>query len=203
MNLKKFYIISLMMLFTLCVSAQSVKVSFGITGGGIATQMFTEPQSSKPLYINGYGGAFVTVNPLKSLGVRAGANYSMQGGIYKISDIPITLSQSYLNVPVSLMYHIRSFISVEAGFYQNILLASKLVENGGTKVVVKPDDGALKYNIGALAGVSFNITKFLFINLRYCFGLSDSYAIMGTGYRTNTITAGIGVNLITTRKKAF
>jgi hypothetical protein len=203
MNLKRIYIISLMMLLTFCASAKNVKVSFGITGGGIATQMLTEPQPSSPMYISGYGGVFATVNPLKKMGIRIGANYSMQGGNYNISSIPVVLSQSYINVPVSLMYHPKSFISFEAGFYQNILMSARLIEQGSTTVEVNPDDGALKYNIGALAGVSFNLSKTVFINLRYCYGLSYSYAIMGTGYKSNAITAGIGVNLIRTTNRAF
>lgn len=203
MNLKRIYIISLMMLLTFCASAKNVKVSFGITGGGIATQMLTEPQPSSPMYISGYGGVFATVNPLKKMGIRIGANYSMQGGNYNISSIPVVLSQSYINVPVSLMYHPKSFISFEAGFYQNILMSARLIEQGTTTVEVNPDDGALKYNIGALAGVSFNLSKTVFINLRYCYGLSYSYAIMGTGYKSNAITAGIGVNLIRTTNRAF
>lgn len=203
MNLKRIYIISLMMLLTFCASAKNVKVSFGITGGGIATQMLTEPQPSSPMYISGYGGVFATVNPLKKMGIRIGANYSMQGGNYNISSIPVVLSQSYINVPVSLMYHPKSFISFEAGFYQNILMSARLIEQGRTTVEVNPDDGALKYNIGALAGVSFNLSKTVFINLRYCYGLSYSYAIMGTGYKSNAITAGIGVNLIRTTNRAF
>lgn len=191
------------MLLTFCASAKNVKVSFGITGGGIATQMLTEPQPSSPMYISGYGGVFATVNPLKKMGIRIGANYSMQGGNYNISSIPVVLSQSYINVPVSLMYHPKSFISFEAGFYQNILMSARLIEQGRTTVEVNPDDGALKYNIGALAGVSFNLSKTVFINLRYCYGLSYSYAIMGTGYKSNAITAGIGVNLIRTTNRAF
>lgn len=203
MNFKRLYIITFLIFFTFCAKAQNVKVSFGITGGGIATQMLTDPAPSSPMYIGGYGGAFVNVNPLKKLGVRIGANYTMQGGEYEMDRVPITLSQSYLNVPVSVMYHPKSFISLEAGFYQNVLLGSKLIEQGSSVVEVNPDDGALKYNIGILAGVSFNLSKSLFINLKYCYGLSYSYAIMGTGYKTNAITAGIGFNLIRNKTRAF
>jgi hypothetical protein len=113
------------------------------------------------------------------------------------------LSQSYLNVPVSLLYSPKSVISFEAGFYQNILLTAKLIEEGNTVVEVNPDDGPMKYNIGALAGIVINVGKSFFINLRYCYGLSWSYAIMGTGYKSNVITAGLGVNLIRTKNRAF
>lgn len=192
-----------MAFFTFCASAQNVKVSLGITGGGIATQMLTDPAPSSPMYMSGYGGVFVNVNPLKKMGVRIGANYSMQGGEYIMSKVPITMNQSYLNVPVSVLYHPKSFISFEAGLYQNVLLGSSLVEQGSSVVEVNPDDGALKYNIGALVGVSFNLSKSMFICLKYCYGLSYSYAIMGTGYKSNTITAGIGINLFRNKTRAF
>lgn len=203
MNLKKLYITFLFIIFTFCAGAQNVKMSFGVVGGGIATQMLTVPKPSSPMYINGYGGLHLTFNPAKKIGIRAEANYALQGGSYKILSIPFSLSQSYLNVPVSLLYSPKSVISFEAGFYQNILLTAKLIEEGNTVVEVNPDDGPMKYNIGALAGIVINVGKSFFINLRYCYGLSWSYAIMGTGYKSNAITAGIGVNLIRTKKKAF
>jgi hypothetical protein len=39
-------------------SAQLVKVSVGVNGGALMTQMATDPAPSNPMYINGYGGAF-------------------------------------------------------------------------------------------------------------------------------------------------
>lgn len=203
MDIKRIHIIIVMTLFTFCASAQNVKMSLGVTGGGIATQMLTEPAPSSPMYTSGYGGAFVTVNPLKKLGVRIGANYSMQGGNYQLDKVPITVSQSYVNIPVAVMFQPKSFFALEAGLYQNVLLNAKLNENGASKVEVNPDDGALKYNIGALVGVSLNLSKAIFVNIRYCYGLSYSYAIMGTGYKSNAITAGLGINLFRNKTRAF
>ena len=51
-----------MMLLPLAASAQAVKASFGVTGGGVATLMSeTQPATSNPVYLNGYGGAFMTM----------------------------------------------------------------------------------------------------------------------------------------------
>lgn len=193
-----------MMLFSLSASAQMVKASFGVTGGGIATlTMGTEPPTSSPMYISGYGGAFATVNYGNHLGLRAGANYAMQGSTYGLSGVTLTATQSYLQVPVSLMYHIRSFVSLEAGFYQNILLSSSLTEKGSSTVVINPDEGALRYNFGALAGIEFNFGRYVFLNLRYHYGLSKSYVIYGKGYPSSFATVGVGFNIISTRKSAF
>lgn len=193
-----------MMLFSLSASAQMVKASFGVTGGGIATlTMGTEPPTSSPMYISGYGGAFATVNYGNHLGLRAGANYAMQGSSYKLSGVSLKAAQSYVQVPVSLMYHIRSFVSLEAGFYQNILLSSSLTEKGSSTVVIDPDEGALKYNFGALAGIEFNFGRYVFLNLRYHYGLSKSYVIYGKGYPSSFATVGVGFNIISTRKSAF
>lgn len=193
-----------MMLLSFSASAQMVKASFGVTGGGIATLTTgTEPPTSSPMYISGYGGAFATVNYGNHLGLRAGANYAMQGSSYKLSGVSLKAAQSYVQVPVSLMYHIRSFVSLEAGFYQNILLSSSLTEKGSSTVVIDPDEGALKYNFGALAGIEFNFGRYVFLNLRYHYGLSKSYVIYGKGYPSSFATVGVGFNIISTRKSAF
>ena len=193
-----------MMLFSLSASAQMVKASFGVTGGGIATMMSaTEPATSSPFYIGGYGGAFATINIGNSLGIRGGANYAMQGSSYMLSGTKLTAAQSYIQVPVSLLWHMRSFISLEAGFYQNILFSSSLTENGSSTVVINPDEGALKYNFGALAGLEFNFGRFVFLELKYHYGLSNSYVIYGKGFPSSFATVGLGFNLISTRKSAF
>ena len=193
-----------MMLFSLSASAQMVKASFGVTGGGIATMMSgTEPATSSPMYMGGYGGAFATVNYGTSLGIRVGANYAMQGSSYMLSSTDLKAVQSYIQIPVSLMWHMRSFISLEAGLYQNILFSSSLIEQGSTTVVISPDEGALKYNFGAHAGITFNFGRVVFLDIKYHYGLSNSYVIYGKGYPSSFATVGLGFNLISTRKSAF
>lgn len=193
-----------MMLFSFGASAQKVKVSFGVTGGGIATMLSGNIlYATSPMYMSGYGGAVATVNYGSNLGLRAGVNYAMQGSQHKLNDADLKASQSYLNVPVALMYHIKSFISVEAGFYQNILLSSSMKEKGFEEVVISPDEGALKYNFGVLAGLSFNFGRLIFANVRYNYGLSKAYVIDGVGHPASSITLGVGVNIISTKKSAF
>lgn len=191
-----------MMLFSVGASAQMVKASFGVTGGGVATLMHTEPATSAT-YMSGYGGLFSTVNFGELLGGRVGVNYAMQGGKYSIEGVNISVDQSYINIPVSVLINLKSFITVEAGLYQNILLSSSYNENGGDNVTISPDEGALAYNFGALAGISFNFGKIMFLSMKYNCGLSKSYVIHGKGYTSNAITVGLGFNIISTKKKAF
>lgn len=191
-----------MMLLTFNASAQMVKASFGVTGGGISTMMHTQPPTKTNNYMSGYGGAFTTLNFGDSFGVRAGMNYAMQGGEYELKGTQCFAEQAYLNIPVEFLFHLKSFFSLEAGFYQNVLLSSSFSENGGS-CVVTPDEGALEYNIGALAGVSINLGKMIFLNARYNYGLSKAYVIYGKGYPVSSITFGIGFNLLTTKKSAF
>lgn len=192
-----------MMLFSLGASAQMVKASFGVTGGGIATLMNTEPKPSSALYVNGYGGAFATVNLGKVIGIRGGANLAQQGGDYTTETTDVKVHQSYMNIPISLLLNVKSFMSFEFGFYQNILMSSSYNERGSSKLTITPDEGALKYNVGALAGLTFNFGRVVFLSMRYNRGLSKSYVIHGKGYTADTITAGLGFNILTTRKKAF
>jgi hypothetical protein len=184
-------------------SAQLVKVSVGVAGGALATLMATEPAPSTPMYINGYGGAFAAAHIGKTLSVRVGANYAMQGGKYSIEEIPTTVSQSYLQIPMTLLINAGRVISFEIGLQQNILLGSQYKENGSTEYIINPDPGALKYNFGAVGGICLNFGKLIFLNVRYCYGLSNSYVIHGKGFPASTISAGLGFNIYTSKKSAF
>lgn len=204
MNLKRVLTVLLaMMLSAYAASAQMVKASFGVTGGGIGTMMATDPAPVSPMFMSGYGGAFATINYGTSLGVRLGANYAMQGGNYKLSGTELKADQAYINVPVAFVYSPKSFFSVQAGFYQNILLSSSLTEKGKSEVVISPDEGALKYNFGVMGGLCFNFGRFVFLDLKYNYGLSNSYVIYGKGYPSSFVTVGLGFNIVTTRKTAF
>lgn len=184
-------------------SAQLVKVSVGVNGGALATQMTTDPAPTTPMYISGYGGAFLSAHIGKALTVRAAANYAMQGGQYEVNGTSVKIDQSYMQIPMTLLINAGSFLSFEVGLVQNILMSSKYVENGSTEYIVNPDPGALKYNFGAVGGVCFNFGKVVFLNLRYCYGLSNSYVIHGKGFPVSTISAGLGFNIYTSKKSAF
>ena len=193
-----------MMLFSFAASAQAVKASFGVTGGGVATLMSdTQPATSSPVYLNGYGGAFMTMKFGRAISIRGGANYMMQGATYDLSGVSMEAEQTYINVPVSLLLNVKSGMAFELGFYQNILWDSSLTEYGNRVEEIIPDEGALQFNYGALAGVTFNMGRFVFLNFRYHYGLTNSYVIYGKGYPSNFATVGLGFNIINTRKKAF
>lgn len=184
-------------------SAQLVKVSVGVNGGALLTQMATDPAPSTSMYISGYGGAFASAHIGKALTLRAAANYAMQGGQYEVNGTSVTVDQSYIQIPMTLLLNAGSFLSFEVGLVQNILMGSKYVEKGSTEYIVNPDPGALKYNFGAVGGVCFNFGKVVFLNLRYCYGLSNSYVIHGKGFPVSTISAGLGFNIYTSKKSAF
>lgn len=196
-------ILFLILIGTTKLSAQLVKVSFGINGGGLATQMMTDPAPVSPMYFGGYGGAFASIHIGKALTIRGAGNYALQGGAYQVGNVDVKVSQSYIQIPVTLLLNAGRVISFELGLVQNILLTSQFVENGTTQYVVNPDPGALKYNFGAVGGICINMGKVVFLNLRYCYGLSNSYVMYGKGFPTNTISAGLGFNIYTSKKSAF
>ena len=165
--------------------------------------MDTQPATADPVYLHGYGGAFMTMKFGRALGVRAGANYMMQGATYQTAGVDLTAEQVYMNVPVSLLLNVKSGMSFEFGFYQNILMESSLLEQGVRDVIITPDEGALNYNYGALAGITFNMGRFVFLSMKYHYGLTNSYVIYGKGYPSTFATVGLGFNIINTRKKAF
>ena len=189
--------------FILCILAsqvafgQAVKVSLGVNGGGIATQMMTKPKPSNPMYISGYGGAFASIHLGNAFTIRGAANYAMQGGTYEENSADI-------KVPLTLLLNAGRTISFEVGLVQNILLQSTFEEYGSSgSHIESPDPGALKYNFGAVGGICINMGKVVFLNLRYCYGLSKAYVIYGEGYPTSSITAGLGFNIFTSKKSAF
>ena len=197
-----FLVLSLM-LSSFSASAQLFKTAYGVTGGSTYTVMHTELKTTQPMTMGYYGGAFATVNFTDEWSVRMGANYATQGAHYQLYKTKIRLQQSYLNIPVEFMYNLKSYLSVEAGFYQNVLLGSSLTENGPLDLVISPDSGAMPYNIGALAGFSFTIARTVFINFRYNYGLNKSYVIYGKGYPMSSLTLGLGINLVKIKKSVF
>lgn len=190
------------MLFSSRIHAQLIKVSLGLNGGALCTQMMTEP-APEGMNISGYGGPFISVHIGKILSVRGAVNYALQGGKYMLESIPVTVSQSYIQIPVTLLLNAGRVFSLEFGLAQNILSGSKYMENGTTEYIESPDPGALKYNFGLVGGININMGKVVFLNVKYCYGLSNSYVIYGKGYPTSTISAGLGFNIYTTKKSAF
>lgn len=202
---KKAWIATLFLILigTTKLSAQLVKVSVGVNGGGLATQMMTDPAPVSPMSFSGYGGAFASIHIGNILTIRGAGNYALQGGAYQVGNVDVKVSQSYIQIPVTLLLNAGRVISFEFGLVQNILLNSKFVENGTSQYVVDPDPGALKYNFGAVGGICINMGKVVFLNLRYCYGLSNSYVMYGKGFPTSTISAGLGFNIYTSKKSAF
>ena len=200
---KALSVLAILILCCATASAQKVKATFGITGGGIATQMMTEPAPTAPLTFSGYGGAFATVGFKNIIGLQTGANFLMTGSSYELSGVEMKTSQQYIQIPVVLQLTPKSWFTLEAGLYQNILFNSSFEELGNESVLITPDEGALKYNFGALGGLRFNFGRAVFMNFRYHYGLSNSYVIQSVGFPQGLITAGLGFNIISTRKSAF
>lgn len=205
MNKKILFAFVALLMISKVASAQFVKVSVGINGGGLGTQMMTDPAPTNPtyFYLSGYGGLFTTINFGNVFGIRGAANYALQGGQYDVNGVTATVSQSYIQVPATLLIHAGRAVSFEFGFVQNILLQSNYKEENGSTVNITPDEGALKYNIGAVGGINFNFGKVVFLNLKYHYGLSKAYVIYGKGFPTSTVSAGLGFNIYTNRKSAF
>lgn len=203
MNKKALSVLAILMLFCASASAQQIKATFGVTGGGIATQMMTDPAPVAPMSFNGYGGAFTTVEFKNTIGLHTGLNFLMSGSAYEMSGVTMKANQQYLQIPVTLQLSPKSAFTIEGGFYQNILFNSSFEEMGSTSVTISPDTGALKYNFGVLGGLQFNFGRVMFLNLRYHYALSKVYVINGAGYPQGLITAGLGFNIISTRKSAF
>ena len=192
-------VILAMMIFSVTTSAQAVKASIGVTGGGVGTVVFSE----EPAYLNAYYGGFLTMKFGRAIGVRAGVSQMMQGVEYNLSNVDYTAEQTYLNIPVTLLLNASGAMAFEFGLYKNMLMDSKLIKHESRDKETSPDRGAQLGHIGAIAGVNFNLGRAVYLSFKYHHGLSDMYVINRVGYSSRFVTAGLGINIINTKKRAF
>lgn len=205
MNGKRLFSVLLaIMFFSVAAKAQVVKASIGVTAGGVATMM-SHPNTSSlgPAYFNGYGGGFLTVKFGRAIALRGGVNYLKQGSDHELSGKEMTAEQTYMNIPFTLLLNIKSKMSLECGFYRNVLMNSTLVEHGGREITTYNDKNVQPSNFGAVAGLTFNMGRYVFLSFKYHHGLTDSYVINNSGCSYDFATVGLGFNVINTRKKAF
>lgn len=197
-------VLLVLVLFSVAANAQVVKASIGVTGGGVASMMSDSKSSSLgSAYLNGYGGAFLTMKFGRVIGLRGGVNYLMQGSEYELSGKEMTAEQTYMNIPFTLLLNVKSGLSLECGFYRNVLVKSALIEHGGREIATDYDNNVQPSNFGAVAGLTFNMGRYVFLSFKYHHGLTDSYMINKKGCSYDFATVGLGFNVINTRKKAF
>jgi len=125
---------------------------------------------------------FAIASELNYMGSGNVYEYKFNPSGYYSQEATITVSLSYLNIPVMGRYYVNDNLSLEAGPELGILLAAKtnidatFNNNGDKATETKSGDAKDYYNSTNLSfglGGGYKLDNGLFFNLRYNIGLSN------------------------------
>ncbi len=207
LTMKKTLITVILLTFCAVVrlDAQFVKFSIGVEGSGTVSSFLIKSeqiQTSLPVGLGGYGGAFLEVRFGNILGLDLGTDYSYLTSGYMIGELPVTVSQEYIQIPVMLQLWMGRSVAFEAGIRQSVLLKAVYSE-GKDGYRNESDGGAAKYFLSAAAGFKFNLGKVVFLSLGGTYGLSQAYNFYGEGKPLVTGHIGVGFRIYSYQKSAF
>ncbi len=210
--MKKIYLtIILLVISATQLDAQFFKFNIGLHGGASYNMLLgtgNDPQlaeNMKPSIVNsigGYGGLNVELRFGRVLGVALEGNYAYGSYGYQFYSIKNHITQHYLQIPMMLQVWMSRSAIFEVGVQQSILIASQYAEPDNN-LLINPDPGALKYNLGLIGGFKFNLSRVVFLNIRAAYGLSDSYIIGKNTYPNLSANIGLGFRLYGHRERAF
>ena len=175
-KMKKLFAMSLLLLSTLGLHAQS----FGVKGGfGYSTLNGAKIDGVDMKGRGGfYIGALAELPVTSYLALQPEVLYSQQGASWEVTRLGQTLSlrlkTSYINIPVMAKLRVGN-LSFMAGPQLGFLVGtpSQELALGGNSVKLSRDSFAsIDFGIGL--GAEFLITKGLFIDLRYTHGLINT-----------------------------
>ena len=196
--IKKLSALVVMLLMSFTASAQLAKFSAGVKGAGVANLM----DDIGLMTYGGGGGAFASVMVANVIGLQAEALYAVTQGksMYYISasSNTLTMMHNYLYVPVVAQLWCGRNVAFEAGYQQAIVMGGTL-KSGLFK---KEDEGMFDYG-SIVGGIHFNLGKVVTLNLRYAYGLNESYMATTEPTKNQSVQFGLGFRFFTTRKTIF
>ena len=182
---------------SMTASAQIAKFSAGVKGVGMANLM-----DNNLMTYGGGGGVFAGVRIADVVGVQAEALYGLSVGTsqYEIVNSlkTINLQHNYLYVPVVAQLWCGRNVAFEAGYQQAIVMGGTLRSG----LFEKEDEGMFDYG-SIVGGIHFNLGKVVTLNLRYAYGLNESYMATTEPTKNQSVQFGLGFRLFTTRKTIF
>lgn len=184
---------------TSTASAQFVKVSFGVRGGGVATLNPATEHTAPSPYYSGEGGGFLGIKFGKVVGIQGECLYSLQGTTTIEKNQNYISNRHYLEIPVMLQLHAGRAVTFEAGYIFSNLLKSNLTGISGNV-----EDTFAANNFGSyFGGITFNLGKVFFLSFRYTRSI-DSATYYGYGnQQTSTVRASLGIRFFNSKKSAF
>lgn len=115
------------------------------------------------------GGAYIKWDTPKSLFYQADIAYTMKGSRQASSKTPnfsqTDLILSYVDLTLAVGYRVMDNLSLKAGLVPSVLISSKEQLSGGEEVM--NTQGFRRFNLLAMAGVSYFFSSHWTVNLTY------------------------------------
>lgn len=199
--LKKMLAAVLFLFSIVAAHAQTVKVSVGIRGEGIATLTGNEIIPNTFVQMGGGGGIFAGLKFGKVIGLQADALYNFHTANYDIDMAGYSSARtkhSYIDIPICLQLWCSKGFAFEVGYQQSIAMDGT-VSLDGEQV---PDTGILDYG-SMVAGMVINMGKVVFLNFRFTKALGYSYVMTADPSKNMTMQVGLGFRLFNSRQSVF
>lgn len=188
---------------SICIAhAQTVKVSAGIRGEGIATFTGTEITPKTFMQMGGGGGIFAGIKAGNIVGLQADVLYNFHSAGYNIDMAGYSSARtkhSYIDIPICLQLWCSKGFAFEVGYQQSIALSGTLSLDGEQAV---EDTGILDYG-SLVAGAVINMGKVVFLNFRFTKALGYSYVMTADPSKNMTMQVGLGFRLFNSKQSVF
>ena len=139
--------------------------------------------------LNYQAGLFMEYRFTDKFSIAPEVVFAAQGGKYDLEDynigikdidVNITDNVNYINVPVMLKYYVTPALSIDFGPQLGINVYSKYTveakdKNDGYKETIDQKNHTKTIDFGIGLGLTYNVSKDVFVQGRYTMGLTDVY----------------------------
>jgi opacity protein-like surface antigen len=168
--MKKIFTILCAGMLAFSVSAQT---QFGATAG-LNMSNITGDGESIGMKMGMHVGVTASIPFSDAMSLKTGALYSIKGAADSEDGAELTMSLSYLEIPLNLSFAVSDQVSLMAGPYVGILMGAKMkmVFDGVTVLESTDTDGLATMDVGINVGAGFAVSDAISINAGYQMGLT-------------------------------
>jgi len=168
---KLFTILTVVALTTTISFAQ---VQFGATAG-LNMSNVTGDGESIGMKMGMHVGVSASIPFSDAMSLKTGALYSIKGAADSEDGADITMSLSYIEIPLNLSFAVSDQMSLMAGPYIGILMGANMkVEYDGETIFESSDtEGMATMDLGLNLGAGFAVSDAISINAGYQLGLTS------------------------------
>ena len=168
---KLFTILPVLALTTTILLAQA---QFGATAGLNMSSVIGEDESIG-MKMGMHIGVSASIPFSDAMSLKTGALYSIKGGADSEDGMDITMSLSYIEIPLNLSFAVSDQMFLMAGPYVGILIGAnmKVVYDGKTMFESSDTEGLEVMDLGINVGAGFAVSDTISINAGYQIGLTS------------------------------